>query len=76
MDRICNAYGIKIDEKNYPKYRSICKNCHNKNRRKNIDNTVNQKENSASHQQPKVDIDNKNSKINIPEKNITTTPEF
>ena len=49
MDRICNACGIKIDENIYLKHRTICKKCHNKNKRNN-NNTVIQNETSASHQ--------------------------
>ena len=67
MDRICNACGMKIDENNYLKHRNICKNCHNKNKRRN-NNTVIQNDTSASHQQPKVDKNNTNKKIILPEK--------
>ena len=66
---------MKIDENKYLKHRNICKNCHNKNKRTN-NNTVIQNETSASHQQPKVDKNNTNNKINIPEKQKHNTPNI
>ena len=36
MDRICTASDIKIDKNNYLSHRTICKNCHNKNRKKTV----------------------------------------
>ena len=66
MDRICNACGMKIDENNYLKRRTICKNCHNKSRKNK--NSVIQNENSGSHQQSKIDNDNNSNKIIFPEK--------
>ena len=35
MNRICNTCKIEIDKTNYLKDRTVCKSCHNKNRRKN-----------------------------------------
>ena len=35
MNRICITCNIEIDKSNYLKDRSVCKNCYNKNRRKN-----------------------------------------
>ena len=47
---------MKIDEKNYSKDRTVCKNCSNKNRMKNNNNTP------IQNQQTKIDknIDNDN----------------
>ena len=36
MNRNCSACNINLDENNYLKHRTICKKCHNENRRKNI----------------------------------------
>ena len=50
-----------IDENNYLKHRTICKKCHNENRRKNNNNTITESEIDTTPQQPKIDkIINKN----------------
>ena len=55
MNRNCSACNKKIDENNYQKHRTICKKCHNENRRKNNINTITENE------QPKIDkISNNN----------------
>ena len=54
MNRNCSACNIKIDENNYLKHRTICKKCHNENRRKNSINTITENE------QPKSDKINNN----------------
>ena len=46
MNRNCSACNINLDENNYLKHRTICKKCHNENRRKNNINTI--------PQQPKI----------------------
>ena len=40
MNRICNTCIIEKDENNFSKDRTACKNCYNKNRRKNNNNTL------------------------------------
>ena len=57
MNRKCSVCNIKIDENNYLKDRTVCKNCYNKNRRKNNSNITTQSE------QPKSDNDEKKRKI-------------
>ena len=74
MNRICNACGIKIHEKSYLKQRTICKNCHNRNRRKNNHTTIIKNEICTSQQQPKIDNVSRN-KTNVPEKRITANNE-
>ena len=54
MNRNCSACNIKIDENKYLKHRTICKKCHNENRRKNNNNTITENE------QPKIDKINNN----------------
>ena len=54
MNRNCNACNIKIDENNYLKHRTICKNCHIENRRKNNINTLPPNKNNTSYQQPNI----------------------
>ena len=50
-----------IDENNYLKHRTICKKCHNENRRKNNNNTITENGIDTTPQQPKIDkINNKN----------------
>ena len=44
-----------IDENNYLKHRTICKKCHNENRRKNNNNTITENEIDTTPQQPKID---------------------
>ena len=43
-----------IVENNYLKHRTICKKCHNENRRKN-NNTITENEIATTPQQPKID---------------------
>ena len=60
MNRKCIACNVKIDENNYRKHRTICKNCHNGNRRKNNNNTITENV-FVTTPQPKIDkIDNNN----------------
>ena len=40
MNRNCTACNIIIDINNYKKDRTVCKNCYNKNKRKNNNNTL------------------------------------
>ena len=44
-----------IDENNYLKHRTVCKKCHNQNRRKNNNNTITENEIDITPQQPKID---------------------
>ena len=63
-DKVYSVCKIKIDENNYKKGRTVCKNCYNKKKRKNQYNT-------SIHE---TKITNVNNKENIPEKqkhNIT-----
>ena len=46
MNRNCSACNIKIDENNYLKHGTICKKCHNENRRKSNINTITENEQS------------------------------
>ena len=52
MDKNKNysACNIKLDVNNYKKDRNVCKDCHNKKKRKN--------EITTFHQQPKIEINN------------------
>ena len=63
MNRICNVCNIEVDENNYLKNRTVCKNCYNKNRKKNNNNTL------IQNRQPKIDETN-NNKNNNP--NVST----
>ena len=63
MNRICNTCNIKIDETICLKVRTIRKNCYNKSRRKNNNNTVTQ------NQQPKID---KTNNTNVKNPNVST----
>ena len=54
MNRNCSACNINLDEKNYLKHRTICKKCHNENRRKNNINTITKNEIDTTPQQPKI----------------------
>ena len=65
MNRKCSVCNIKIDENNYLKDRTVCKNCYNKNRRKNISNIT------AQSEQPKNDNDEKKRKVVDSVKNRT-----
>ena len=49
-----------IDENNYLKHRTLCKNCHNENRRKNNNNTITENEIDTAPQQPKIDKNDSN----------------
>ena len=61
MNRNCSVCNIMIDENNYLKHRTICKKCHNENRRKNNNNTITENGIDTTPQQPKIDkIINKN----------------
>ena len=64
MNRNCSACDIMIDENNYLKHRTICKKCHNENRRKNKIHTITENEIDTTPQQPKIN------KINI--NNVST----
>ena len=44
MNRICNTCNIEIDGNNYLTDRTVCRNCYNKNRKKNNNNTLTQNE--------------------------------
>ena len=66
MNRICKVCNINIDKNFYLKDRAVCKNCYNRNRRKNNNYTIKENEVCASHQQPKIDI--LIYKTNVPEK--------
>ena len=65
MNRNCSACNINLDENNYLKYRTICKKCHNENRRKNNINTITKNEIDTTPQQPKINkaINNNVSKL-------------
>ena len=61
MNRNCSVCNIMIDENNHLKHRTICKKCHNENRRKNNNNTIIENEIVTTPQQPKIDkVNNKN----------------
>ena len=70
MNRICITCNIEIDESNYLKDRSVCKNCYNKKRRKNHqpengDKKKREYDDSVDNiEKPK--ISNVNLKINVP----------
>ena len=57
MNRVCNICNIEIDENNYLKDRNACKNCYNKNRRKNNHNTL------IQNHQPRIENVNNNKNI-------------
>ena len=61
MDQNCSACNIMININNYKKDRTVCKNCYNKNKRKNNFNTLPPNKNKTSYQQP--DIENVNNKV-------------
>ena len=54
MNRICNTCNIEIDENDYLKDRTVCKNCYNKNRSKNNNNAL------IENEQPKINNNNAN----------------
>ena len=60
MNQKCSACNIKIDENNYLKHKTICKDCHNEYRKKNNINTITENENDTTPQQPKFDKINNN----------------
>ena len=60
MNRNCSVCNINIDENNYLKHRTICKKCHNENRRKNNSNTITENEINTTPQQAKIDKINNN----------------
>ena len=63
MSRNCSICNIIIDENNCLKHRTICKKCHNENRRKNKNNTLPPNKIITSHQQPNTgNVNNKDSK--------------
>ena len=63
MSRNCSICNIIIDENNCLKHRTICKKCHNENRRKNKNNTLPPNKIITSHQQPNTgNFNNKDSK--------------
>ena len=70
-----------IDGNNYLKHRTICKKCHNENRRKNNNNTITENGIDTTPQQPKIDkIINKNvstfenrANVNIGPRNVGKT---
>ena len=59
MNRNCGACNINIDENNYLKHRTICKKCHNENRRKKNNNTITENV-IVTTPQPKIDKINNN----------------
>ena len=64
MNRNCGACNINVDEINYLRHRTICKKCHNENRRKNNNNTITENEIVSTPQQPKIDkISNNNNDV-------------
>ena len=62
MDRSCSICKIIIDENNYLKHRTICKKCHNENRRKN-NNTLPNVENVNKKKNLKINSSNNNNDI-------------
>ena len=66
INRIFNTCNKELDEKNYLKNRTVCKNCYNKNRRKNNNNNI-----FTQNQPPKIEKDNKN-KNDVNNSSITT----
>ena len=60
MDQSCTICNIMIDENNYLKHRTICKKCHNENRRKNNNYTKTENEINTTPQQPIIDKINNN----------------
>ena len=65
MIRICNFCNIEIDENNYLKDRTGCKNCYNKNKRKTNNNTI------IQNLQPKSDNIKKRKVVNSVNNNRT-----
>ena len=81
MNRNCSACNINIDGNNYLRHRTICKKCHNENRRKNNINTITENEIDSTPQQPKIDKINNNNvstyenhaNVNIGPRNVGKT---
>ena len=71
MNRNCSVCNIKIHKKNYLKDSTVCKNCYNKNRRKNNHNVLIRNEINNSHQQPKIENVN-NTKNNVNNPSVST----
>ena len=77
MNRNCSVCDIMIDENNYLKHRTICKKCHNENRRKNNNNTITESEIDTTPQQPKIDkIINKNDSTFENRANVIIGPRY
>ena len=55
MNRNCTACNIMIDINNYKKDRTVCRDCYNKNKRKNNFNTLPPNKNNTSYQQPNIE---------------------
>ena len=51
-NKICSVCNIKLDKNNYKKYRTVCRDCYNKKKRKN--------KITISHQQPIIEKGNNN----------------
>ena len=64
MNRISNACNIKKEINNYKNDRIVCKNCYNKNKRKNNSKSLIQDNTTVSHQQQEIEngIDIKNNR--------------
>ena len=65
VEKFCTACRVKIDSNNYPKDRTVCKSCYNKNRRKN-NNALIHKEFITSNHKPKIENVRKNKNLNNP----------
>ena len=65
MNRNCSACNMMIGENKHLKHRTICKKCHNENRRKNNNNTLTENEIDTTPQQPKIDKINNNNVSNF-----------
>ena len=65
----CSVCNIKLDINNYKKDRTVCRDCYNKNRRKNdfVQNEI-----TISHQQPKIE----NVINNINDRTLLVGPSF
>ena len=60
MNRNCSKCNIIIDENNCLKHKTICKKCHNENRRKNNNITITENEIVTTPQLPEIDKINNN----------------
>ena len=63
MSRNCSICNIIIDENNYLKHRTICKKCHNENRRKNNNSLPPNIENVNNKKKLKINSSNNNNDI-------------